>query len=497
MGFDSTLENIQAVLAAHPMVARSKVELCREPNGHPKIVASIVPTEKAYDVSQGLITEYTETWRRVHDAKYEPEPADPTWDTVNWIDSYRLQRISDEEMKEWANEAVVRIRRLRPHRILEIGCGTGLLLYRLAPHCEQYVGLDFSKRVVDRLNAALERRRPEMSHVTVFHREAQDLDQFFGQEFDLVILNSVIMFLPSVSYLETVLERALRTLAPNGFIFIGDVRDRASIKLFHLTIALANISENCTAAQLKAAAEKSLSTEKQLLVLPSFFTDFASRHAQASGVRIDLKHGVARNEMNRFRFDATISTGTQPGDEVAIDLIDGRAMDLGRIGELFMTDPTRRFKICMLQNARLEQEATLMALLQSGPAEKRYELASLSSTNGVDPSSIAGIADQMGFNCCLQPLENLDPTRFNAIAWPKNQPEPRIVWQFRANEARSDVRDELNGQFRMKLERELIKRLNLVLDSIIERTGPIEIKIVRTIGKTAGGSVPSSWGLGG
>ena len=47
-------------------------------------------------------------------------------------------------MREWVDVTVARIAALQPERVLEIGCGTGLLLYRLAPNCERYVGTDFS-----------------------------------------------------------------------------------------------------------------------------------------------------------------------------------------------------------------------------------------------------------------------------------------------------------------------------------------------------------------
>ena len=50
---------------------------------------------------------------------------------------------------------VERIRELRPRPILQLGCGTGLLLFRLAPGCEAYTGTDFSPV---RLNGRRHRR---------------------------------------------------------------------------------------------------------------------------------------------------------------------------------------------------------------------------------------------------------------------------------------------------------------------------------------------------
>ena len=52
-------------------------------------------------------------------------------------------------MREWVETTVARILALQPRRVLEIGCGTGLLLYRIAPHVERYVGTDFSQTALD------------------------------------------------------------------------------------------------------------------------------------------------------------------------------------------------------------------------------------------------------------------------------------------------------------------------------------------------------------
>jgi cyclopropane fatty-acyl-phospholipid synthase-like methyltransferase len=58
-------------------------------------------------------------------------------------------------MREWTANTVARILELRPRRVLEIGCGTGLLLFRIAPQCELYLGTDFSRVALDCVAQAL------------------------------------------------------------------------------------------------------------------------------------------------------------------------------------------------------------------------------------------------------------------------------------------------------------------------------------------------------
>ncbi len=38
----------------------------------------------------------------------------------------------DDDMREWLEHTVQRILALRPGRLLEVGCGSGLLLFRIA-----------------------------------------------------------------------------------------------------------------------------------------------------------------------------------------------------------------------------------------------------------------------------------------------------------------------------------------------------------------------------
>ena len=53
--------------------------------------------------------------------------------------------------------------------VLEIGCGTGLLLGHLAPDCVEYWGTDYSQQVIRRTQR-LCRALPSLSHVQLSHR---------------------------------------------------------------------------------------------------------------------------------------------------------------------------------------------------------------------------------------------------------------------------------------------------------------------------------------
>src|SRR5690606_40465937 len=81
-----------------------------------------------------------------------PGPADAS--IVGGTDSLPGAPIGEAAMREWRDGTVRRIRALGPKRLLEIGCGTGLLLHRLAPGCERYTATDLSQAALDLIAAA-------------------------------------------------------------------------------------------------------------------------------------------------------------------------------------------------------------------------------------------------------------------------------------------------------------------------------------------------------
>src|SRR5262249_56721146 len=81
-------------------------------------------------------------WQAVFGETYRhaAAQAEPTFNIVGWNDSYTGQPIPAAEMRTWVETTVARLRAYAQRRVLEIGCGTGLLLFRLAPDCERYWG---------------------------------------------------------------------------------------------------------------------------------------------------------------------------------------------------------------------------------------------------------------------------------------------------------------------------------------------------------------------
>src|SRR5207244_9606179 len=128
-----------------------------------------------------------------------------------------------DQMRNWVDNTVQRILSFKPSRVMEIGCGTGLLLFRIGPHCERYAGCDFSPAGLLQIEQELKRSQT-MENVTLQQRVADDFDGIAPGSFDTVVLNSVVQYFPGAEYLLRVLERASEAVQSGGRIFVGDVR---------------------------------------------------------------------------------------------------------------------------------------------------------------------------------------------------------------------------------------------------------------------------------
>ncbi|MFP5284998.1 MAG: amino acid adenylation domain-containing protein, partial [Thermoanaerobaculia bacterium] len=103
-------------------------------------------------------------------------------------------------------------------RVLEIGSGSGLLMWEIAPRVERYVGLDPSPLTQERNRA----RGMQVELPVGFAHEIEGWDE---GSFDLVLIASTAQFFPGPIYLERVIRLAERLLAPGGALVIADVPD--------------------------------------------------------------------------------------------------------------------------------------------------------------------------------------------------------------------------------------------------------------------------------
>lgn len=309
------LGEIEATLRQDPAV-REAVVLAQD-FGRGKELAGYVLKEKDFSPSPDELTAYYEAqiaeWSQVYDHAYSAPgpPVDPTFNLASWDSSYTQQPFPVEEMREWTEATVARLLKRRPQRVLEIGCGLGLLLFRVAPHCTRYVGTDISPVALRQVEDAL--RHSPLPQVTLLQAAADQWEALGEERFDLIVLNSVVLDFPSIDYLEAVLQEAAKRLAPGGAIFVGDVRPLHLADAFQGSVQWVHATETSDVTEFRRRVRMAQAREEELLLDPAWLEELVARTEGLHGVEIQLKRGVSSNELTRFRYDAVLSTtGPRP-----------------------------------------------------------------------------------------------------------------------------------------------------------------------------------------
>ncbi|WP_067285388.1 condensation domain-containing protein [Streptomyces jeddahensis] len=251
-------------------------------------------------------------WSAIHDDEavndYDAD-GDPLLNISGWTSAIHRTPLSARVMRSWADNAAAGIRRFRPQRILEIGCGTGMLLLQLAADCERYVGIDVSKSALDHVERTIRELRPDLAHVELFLGSADELGRLGVQgPFDAVVIHSVAQYFPSVEYLESLLGTLAPLFAEQAVVHVGDVRNPDLVRALYREQVLADTTPRDD-VELIAEIETLVNREEELLIPPRWFTSAGRGTSAPVGVETFARPPWPEGELNRYRFDARLFYG--------------------------------------------------------------------------------------------------------------------------------------------------------------------------------------------
>ncbi|MCZ8226490.1 MAG: amino acid adenylation domain-containing protein, partial [Microcystis sp. LE19-84.1B] len=433
-GFRLELGEIEAVLSQHPLVQEAVVMArADQASDHDQdqlntnLVAYLVPALKGQVLPEQLAqwqSEYVSDWQKIYEESYskpQPQIEDPTFNISGWNSSYTGQAIPAAEMQEWVDQTVSRILGNQPpQRVLEIGCGSGLLLFRVAKHCQEYWGADYSAATINNLEHLCGTIEGLEGKVKLLHRTADDFTGIPQATFDRIVINSVVQYFPSVDYLLQVIAGAVKAIADRGKIFLGDIRSLSLLEPYHAAVQLARAEANKTLEQWQKQVNQSVATEEELLIEPQFFIALKQRFPRISWVEIAPKRGQADNELTQFRYDVTLHLDTD-GQKTTIPWLNWQRdrFSVGQLQDKLKLEQPEYLGIRDVPNQRLQKALQILDCLENPPGVKTVgELRQLLGKNsgiGINPEQMWQLGEQLGYTVHLSWWEGSQDGSFDVV----------------------------------------------------------------------------------
>ncbi len=428
-GFRIELGEVEAVLQRNPGVRIAHVIAQKESQEDFRLVAYIVPQTDLTKIPEyeTFQREQTEEWQVTFDETYSGDSAEANEDfnISGWNSSYDGQPISPEQMREWLDNTLTHIAALRPQRVLEIGCGTGMILFNVAPNVESYWASDFSQQAISRLENITRKR--QLSGVHLLQQEAIDFSNIPETYFDTIIINSVAQYFPSIEYFEQVIAGALRVLSPGGSIFIGDNRYLPLLSAFHASVAFFQATDQTDRQAFTAQVQRIAEKENELVIDPAFFVNLPKVFQAVDTVEVHLKGEKAHNELSKYRYDVILHTKGGSQNNLSIEPIwedwkeaNLQATDLRQNLENRHGSPIGWRGI---PNARLMKDTAILQWYQGNdePAtvgDLRKYLQQLNQPEAVDPSDLHTLAQDIGYQLTISYSKDFGSSYFDACFYP-------------------------------------------------------------------------------
>ncbi len=236
---------------------------------------------------------YRELWNKI--------AAESTYDlnSYGWTNSYTGAPFLVDEMQQYIQNFKTKLRGKidKASRVLEIGCGHGLLVSNLHRDVGYYVATDLSDLIIQRNKEFFSSKGIEnVAFKRLSAREILITEP--AKSFDAVLCSSVVHYFPDLSYFESVISDAIDLLKDEGIIYLDDLMAADKRDEFILSVREYK-GTNPTAAS-------KINWDNDLFIDKNYLKNLVHKFPAITQVEITNKLGDYENELLKYRFDAII-----------------------------------------------------------------------------------------------------------------------------------------------------------------------------------------------
>ena len=329
---------IESVIEQEPFVKKAIVKV-HETEDYYKSLAAYIEIDEEKILSEGIHapgTDISSFLKNIYDETYV-NAKNYEYGTLNncgWQSSLTGKLLCIEELAESYQFIKSIIWKSDLSDVLEIGCGTGSLLLEYIDKATECTIVEISSTAIDYVKSRLS----SLQQKKITFRNESAINIHNHQKYSCVIVNSVIQYFPCIHSLITTLTQLIQASKPNGTIIIGDVRSLELMDIYLLEKIRAN-STNEEELNFNLSSYYYKSRDSEIVLSPQFFYALQNTIKEISHVDISVKHGIYKNELNYFRYDAILHINKIVEQQLPIMIQYDRSMSSDILKDLIRSNP--------------------------------------------------------------------------------------------------------------------------------------------------------------
>lgn len=378
-----------------------------------KLAAYYIP-RTTEETEEDISNELVENWKKKWNFLYETAIQDVKKEDLN--ENFDLDRVAANQLTqgkkllndaymEWFNQTAERIQLLNPSKLLEVGCGGGQLLKKIAPTCSFFAASDFTESSIKVLEQQLKEDPDKYPAYLLFVKSADADLPFEKKFFDTIVINSVAQYFPSVEYLLKVINKTIEYLNDDGCLYIGDIQSYTLLRNYHLNDQLNHLANDESVENFLRIINKRVQIEEELVIDPEFFYSLKSLNSKIGRVEVKLRRGNILNETTQYHYDVFIYLKKGNAKHINSEVIiwDESIKNLNDIKKKISARSSEIIYITGIPNRRLSANIGRERILeQASSSEKVFDVLNLfkNITNDLDPEDLWALSEE--FDCRVE-----------------------------------------------------------------------------------------------